>query len=187
MIIERIDSNRLLITLKSDDLDAFEVDADTLNMENKDQAFLIREIISLAFVKVGLHPNLKRLYVETLPYGNGCFLLVTIHDKSIHKKYHIKQNFKHCLIHISNAETLLIVIKHLHEKNYQTKSTLYHSNTDGYYLLLKYNQRYDTPLRRYLCEYGTILPCSALAVSKLDETCSILYFDSAVTHIGALL
>ena len=110
-----------------------------------------------------------------------------MYNKSIHKKYHIKQNFKHCLIHISNAETLLIVIKHLHEKNYQTKSTLYHSNTDGYYLLLKYNQRYDTPLRRYLCEYGTILPCSALAVSKLDETCSILYSDSAVTHIGALL
>lgn len=187
MIIERLDSNRLLITLQSDDLDVFEIEADTLNMENSAHAALIREIISLALVKTGIHAYRKRLSVETLPYGSGCFLLVTVHEKNIHKKYRVKENIKYRLIHISNAQTLLIVIKHLHEVGFRCKSTLYHSETDGYYLVLGFNRRYDAALKRYLCEYGTILPCDALAVSKLDETCQTLYSDTAIAHIGSLL
>ena len=187
MIIEQLDSVRLLITLQAEDLHIFDLTPEQITMDRAESVMLIRQILSLALIKAGIRASQKSLSVETLPYSEGCFLLVTIKERAKSGRYRIKQSKSYSLLQTESADTLLSIIKHLYDFGAAYTSNLYRSESGRYYLLLISGQEITQRLKLLLSEYSLIIPCTRLTLSRLNETCTLLHGENAVDYIGSLL
>ncbi len=185
MIAELLDDVNLLITLQNDDVTAFRFSKADFVSQKKEWLILRQEIISLSLINLGLYPENKRLSIKTLPYDTGCFILVTVHDKKERKKYRILHSDKTILVHLRDPDTLLTVIKHLYDCKLRCISTLYYSDTDGYYLLIRTLPQYEKFFSGRLSEYGKVISADNLTISKLEETCKVVYSKKAIEYIGS--
>ena len=94
MTIDKIKSNKILITLCDEDMRDFSLDYDTLSLYDSHSRKILMRILQIACFKTDIEIKDKRMIVEALPTVDGCMLLLTVEDKK-RKKYRL-QNGKKC-------------------------------------------------------------------------------------------
>ena len=174
MFIEQLDQSRLLITLESEDLSIFDLEPDSISMEDKNTQNLFKQLLALAAVKTGVVLRNKIISVELMPYDRGCFILATIKSKSSRKIYRIKKDDSYLPVKFKNVCDMLDTVKNLHIKGYAQYNCSLYSNENFYYLLISSKAVVPQSVKIMLSEYGKILPGDALTVSRIRETCSVI-------------
>ena len=156
MFIEQLDKTRLLITLESEDLNIFDLEPNSLSMEDKDTRDLFKQLLALAAVKTGVVLRDKTISVEVMPYDRGCFILATIKSKSKRKIYKIKKTTSYLLVKFSNAGAMLDAVKNLYCKGFTEYSCNLYVGDGSYYVLISSKASIPTGIRILLSEYGKI-------------------------------
>lgn len=81
MTIDKIKSNKILITLCDEDMRDFSLDYDTLSLYDSHSRKIPMRILQIACFKTDIEIKDKRMIVEALPTVDGCMLLLTVEDK----------------------------------------------------------------------------------------------------------
>ena len=136
MFIEQLDNTRLLITLESEDLSVFNLEPDSLSMEDKETRDLFKQLLALAAVKTGVVLRNKTISVELMPYDSGCFILATIKAKGTRKIYRIKKNASYLLVKFENVAAMLDAVENLYVKGCSEYNCSLYSGKNCYYLLM---------------------------------------------------
>lgn len=93
MTIDKIKSNKILITLCDEDMRDFSLDYDTLSLYDSHSRKILMRILQIACFKTDIEIKDKRMIVEALPTVDGCMLLLTVEDKN-RKKYRLQNGKK---------------------------------------------------------------------------------------------
>lgn len=187
MFIEQLDKTRLLITLESEDLSVFDLEPDSLSMENKETRDLFKQLLALAAVKTGVVLRNKTISVELMPYDSGCFILATIKAKGTRKIYKIKKTTSYLPVKFGNVTAMLNAVKNLYTKGFSEYNCSLYSGESYYYLLMSSKAAVPKAVRIMLSEYGKILSDDSLTVSRIRETCSVICEDNSIALIGRQL
>ena len=93
MIIEQIDSSKVLISLCNNDMEDYQLEFGTMDFENPHSKKILMRLLGIVCNKTGLSTKNKQLLLETLPLDSGCLILVTFMDtKPKINKYRIKNH-----------------------------------------------------------------------------------------------
>lgn len=187
MFIEQLDKTRLLITLESEDLSIFDLEPDSLSMEDKDTRDLFKQLLALAAVKTGVVLRDKTISVELMPYDRGCFILATIKSKGTRKIYRIKKTTSYLPVKFGNISDMLEAVKTLYGKGFSEYSCSLYSGENFYYLLMSSKAAVPKSVRIMLSEYGKILPEDNLTVSRIREVCRVICEDNSIVRLGKQL
>lgn len=114
MIIEKLDSSKVLISLNLSDMDTFELSIDKLNMRENNCKVKLKEIITLAFDKFSISTEQKAVLIEAMPHKEGLLIMAQVEGmRSFRKVYRIKKPRMLPCCRFSNAENLLACIQRL--------------------------------------------------------------------------
>ena len=183
MTIEKLDKEKILISLCSQDMKDYSLSFDSMNLDNDHSRKVILRLLRLACNKTGIDYLAKSVIVEALPCEGGCLILMTVINKQkTRHKYRVKRlSEKPCFV-FENAENLLGAMEKL------KGVSLVHPNSlwlcEGSYRLV-----FDYPLvpdsvERVLWEYSRRQSLSAVQVSRLCEQGRLLCEKNAVGIIS---
>ena len=137
MTIDKIKSNKILITLCDEDMRDFSLDYDTLSLYDNHSRKILMRILQIACFKTDIEIKDKRMIVEALPTVDGCMLLLTVEDKK-RKKYRL-QNGKKCSCYdVGNSKNFLDVIQLLYKQNVCCNKNSAYEKDGVYYLIFDY-------------------------------------------------
>ena len=197
MTIDKIKSNKILITLCDEDMRDFSLDYDTLSLYDSHSGKILMRILQIACFKTdiditytilenGLDIEIKdkRIVVEALPTVDGCMLLLTVEDKK-RKKYRL-QNGKKCSCYdVGNSKNFLDVIQLLYKQNVCCNKNSAYEKDGVYYLIFDY-PAVPKRFKRILHEYGVRCGDNIFA-ANLRENAQEICRSNAIAVIGKCL
>ena len=107
MNISRIDDIRLLISLASEDMQAFDLRFDQFLWSDKKSRDIIRELLVIAEEKTGFSAENKRLMIEAIPTDDGCAILFTLLSdklKLARKKFRVQNKHEPFISEFNSAD-----------------------------------------------------------------------------------
>ena len=124
MTVEQLDKARVLISLKLQDMEAYAISIDKLNIKDSNSKEALRSILRYAFEKFGINTENKAVLVEAMPHREGMIILVTVDAlHSLRKVYRIKKPKTRQVCRFDSAEGLLSCIEHLKAENIRRQSS----------------------------------------------------------------
>lgn len=184
MTIDKIKSNKILITLCDEDMRDFSLDYDTLSLYDSHSRKILMRILQIACFKTDIEIKDKRMIVEALPTVDGCMLLLTVEDKK-RKKYRL-QNGKKCSCYdVGNSKNFLDVIQLLYKQNVCCNKNSAYEQNGTYYLVFDY-PAVPKRFKRILHEYGARCGDNIFA-ARLRENAKEICKTNAVAVIGRWL
>lgn len=187
MFIEQLDKTRLLINLESEDLNIFDLDPNSISMEDKETRDLFKQLLSLAAIKTGIVLRDKTISVELMPYDRGCFILATVKAKGRRKTYRIKKTTSHLLMKFKNVGDMLEAVKLLYDKGFSEYGCSLYRGQLRYYLLISSKASVPKNIRIMLSEYGKICQCDNLTAVRVNEMCTVICKDKSIETLGKQL
>lgn len=189
LILEKIDENRLLIALSSEDMDILDLNLNRLNFKDEYSKQIVRQLLLKAKNEIGFYFDDDKIVVEVIPQNDGCFVLITlISKKSLGRKiYKVKEDEKVYLFEFKSVDSLLDVIKLLYNKNlFDFKNTAI-SCQSKYYFIIYSNGSIPINLQSILTEYGRLLSDDYISAARVIELGRVLAKDNAIKLIGEKL
>lgn len=184
MTIDKIKSNKILITLCDEDMRDFSLDYDTLSLYDSHSRKILMRILQIACFKTDIEIKDKRMIVEALPTVDGCMLLLTVEDKK-RKKYRL-QNGKKCSCYdVGNSKNFLDVIQLLYKQNVCCNKNSAYEKDGVYYLIFDY-PAISKRFKRILHEYGVRCGDNIFA-ANLRENAQEICRSNAIAVIGKCL
>lgn len=184
MTIDKIKSNKILITLCDEDMRDFSLDYDTLSLYDSHSRKILMRILQIACFKTDIEIKDKRIIVEALPTVDGCMLLLTVEDKN-RKKYRL-QNGKKCSCYdVGNSKNFLDVIQLLYKQNVCCNKNSAYEKDGVYYLIFDY-PAIPKRFKRILHEYGVRCGDNIFA-ANLRENAQEICRSNAIAVIGKCL
>ena len=184
MIIEQIDSSKVLISLCNNDMEDYHLEFGTMDFENPHSKKILMRLLGIVCNKTGLSTKNKQLLLETLPLDSGCLILVTFMDtKPKINKYRIKNQHNSLCFTFEDSDNFINAVTLLYNEN------IYFRNCKAFLLEKKYYLIFDhCPVphkaKRILSEFGKRKPCSRMFLSALQEAGKMLCKSNAVDVIG---
>ena len=182
MTINKLDSNRVLVTLGNDEMNGFELDFARMSLEDDRSRRVILRLTRLACRKTGIETRGKRLNIEALMMCDGCYLLVTV--KSASKQYRRKRAGALCF-RFESAGAFLGAVEAAYRHSCQMRKNAAYEWNGAYFLLFSY-PAIPKALRLTLAEFGE-KHGGALACARVKEHGRLLCPQSAIETIGAKL
>ena len=173
MTIDRIKSNKILITLGNEDMRDFSLDYDTLSLYDSHCRKIIMRILQVACFKTDIEIKDKKMTVEALPTVNGCILLLTVEDRKS-RRYRLQ-----------NRKNFLEVIRLLYRQNVCCNKNSAYEQNGTYYLVFDY-PAVPKRFKRILHEYGARCGSNVFA-ARLRENAKEICKTNAVAVIGRWL
>lgn len=189
LILEKIDENRLLIALSSEDMDILDLNLNRLNFKDEYSKQIVRQLLLKAKNEIGFYFDDDKIVVEVIPQNDGCFVLITlISKKNLGRKiYKVKEDEKVYLFEFKSVDSLLDVIKLLYNKNlFDFKNTAI-SCQSKYYFIIYSNGSIPINLQSILTEYGRLLSDDYISAARVIELGRVLAKDNAIKLIGEKL
>ncbi len=184
LTIDRIKSNKILITLGNEDMRDFSLDYDTLSLYDNHCRKIIMRILQVACFKTDIEIKDKKMTVEALPTVNGCILLLTVEDRKS-RRYRL-QNRKNCYCYeVGNSKNFLEVIRLLYRQNVCCNKNSAYEQNGTYYLVFDY-PAVPKRFKRILHEYGARCGSNVFA-ARLRENAKEICKTNAVAVIGRWL
>ena len=184
MTIDRIKSNKILITLCDEDMRDFSLDYEALSLYDSHSRKVIMRILQVACFKMDIEIKGKQMLVEALPTVDGCMLLLTVEDKK-REKYRLQNGRKSNCYEVGNSWNFLDVIALLYKQNVCCNKNSAYEQNGVYYLIFDYPavpKRYKRILNEYAERCGGNI-CAAKLRENAKEICKI----NAIAVIGRCL
>ncbi len=183
MNIEKINSEKLLISLCDKELEEYNLTYEGLNFSDNRSKRVIEELLIRAESKTGMKLNGKKLMIEAMKYDHGCILLVTVVKHRKRKIYSIKSRSNSYAFRFTCAEELLSCIEQLYRANERNKKSSILFDNHNYYLLLGNSIPSDC-FMRITGEYANSVQKGKITCSALKEKCSVLAAENALETVG---
>lgn len=187
MTVDKLDRNKILITLCTKEMQDFLLDYNTISLSDINSGKVLRRLLRLACFKTETEIRNKTVFMETLPLDNGCMILLTIYEKKdcATGTYKMKKNSANKCYKFSDISCFLDAIERLNRQNICcNKSSVYLYN-DEYYLIFDYPSL-PKKYRILLSEYGTVCK-NQTDIARIKEYGKTICSRSAVTVIGKYL
>lgn len=186
MIIEQIDSSKVLISLCKVDMEDYQLEFSTMNLQNPHSKKILMRLLDIVCNKTGLSTKNKQLLLETLPLESGCLILVTFMDtKPKINKYRIKNQQNSLCFSFENSESFIKAVTLLYNENIYFRSCKAFLFDKKYYLVFD-----RCPVahiaKRILSEFGKRKTCSRMFLSALNEAGKLLCKSNAVDILGKI-
>ncbi len=188
MNIELLDNKRVLIDLCTEDMQILSLKASPYTLCSPINRNILKSLIRIAQKKIGINTDdTSSVYVETMPYDGGCFILITV------KKYHVAQKYKvlhkpyKCLFLFNSCEDMLTAVKQLYidpNKNYSATLILYKQQ---YYLLVYTTEKISTGVTVILNEYCKDSTNSRDSMEHILSNGKIICYKNTIKKIGSVL
>ena len=162
MKINRLDEKRVLVVLGGSDMRDFALDFGVMSMSDAHSRKILLRLTRLACLRSGIDTRGKRLNVEAIMLGDGCYLLVTVKNKP--RRYRLKRGGRRGFNCVKNSAC---------EWN------------GKYYLIFEY-PALPKALAGILSEFGEKRG-GALLCARVRERGKVLCARSALTAIGSLM
>ncbi len=190
MKIERIDSNKIKITLSIDELESWNVDIDDLSYNTPEVQEMFWTMMKKAEVETGFYVDDSQLIIEAMPlHSDGFVIVITRVEEdedfeSIHK--YIKNRFKKSELRVKKKSKKIhsTILTYIFDdfdnvcdasirlnSMYNGNSNLYNYK-NYYYLLLTRNSSSDNSpedVETILSEYGDKVENSSIIEGFLNE------------------
>ena len=156
MTVDKIKSNKILITLGDDDMRDFSLDYNMLSLYDSHSRKILMRIVQVACFKTDIEIRNKRMLVEALPTVNGCMLLLTVEDRK-GKRYHLQGAGKANCYKAGDSKNFLDVIQLLYRQNVCCNKISAYELDGVYYLIFDYPavpKRYKRILHEYCKKCG---------------------------------
>lgn len=184
MTVDKIKSNKILITLGDDDMRDFSLDYNMLSLYDSHSRKILMRIVQVACFKTDIEIRNKRMLVEALPTVNGCMLLLTVEDRK-GKRYRLQGAGKANCYKAGDSKNFLDVIQLLYRQNVCCNKISAYELDGVYYLIFDYPavpKRYKRILHEYCKKCG-----ENIFASRLRETAREICRTNAVAVIGRCL
>ena len=201
MNIEKLNENKIRITLNMDDLKSKKVDFHSFMSNSIESQKLFLDMLEEAEKKVGFVTDDYRIMVEALALANGNFIFTITRslpefssEKAKKKKVHIKRKINYlnknksiyCFHEFEDfclfCHSLNITIPNTYEDIIQNTSLYYYK--DKYYLIfsnVNENSKLAKSISSIISEFGYFVNSSELFERQLKEHGNEIIKESAIT------
>lgn len=184
MTIEQLDKCRVLISLKPQDMDAYAISIDKLNIKDARCKETLKSILKSALDKVGISTEDKAVLVEAMPHREGMFILVTVDImRRIRKIYRVKKPKMLPCCRFDNAEGLLSCIELLKAEKIKLMSNSLWQYKKSYYLIFDC-AGISPRAKAVLSEYAQCHSVSLTRLARIKEAGKMLLESNAVKKIA---
>lgn len=185
MTIEKLDDNKILISLYKQDLNKLLLDNDKITMKNPDFKDAIKSILSLAICKANINTDNKKVIIEALPYDNGCFLLVTfIEAKSFPKKFRIKKPKTNIFV-FKNVDDLINLSIQIVKNNINIpQNSLYEYNNIYCLATSKLDKTTENLIKEFAKKANKDYTDATKNIARLEEYGKTIAVGNALKTIG---
>lgn len=188
MNIELLDNKRVLIDLCTEDMNILSLKPHPYNLCSNINKNILKSLIRIAQKKIGLSTDdIEQVYIETMPYNGGCFILITVNKHPVLEKYKVLYKPYKAMFLFSNSENMLGAIEQLYrifENNYFSTLIVYNQK---YYLLIYTKENLSTANTVILNEYCCNYTCCRDSINYIKEQGKIICPKNAVKKIGSAL
>ncbi len=184
MTVDKIEKNKILVTLCDEDMRDFSLDYDTLSLYDTHSRKILMRILQVACFKIGIEIKDKKMVVEALPTANGCILLLTVEEKQS-KRYKMQGKRKCNCFEVGNSKNFLEVIHLLYKQNVCCNKNSAYEKNGVYYLVFDYPavpKRFKWILHEYAVRCG-----GNIFASRLKEHAREICKSNAISVIGKCL
>ena len=184
MIIEQIDSSKVLISLCNRDIDDYKIELNSMSINDPHHKKILMRLLDVVCNKTGLSTKNKQLLMEAVPVDSGCLILVTFMDiKPKITKYKVKNPQRSFCFSFDNTDNFIKAVTLLYKEN------IYFRNCRAMLFNNKYHLIFDNcpvahKAKRILSEFGRRKPCNRAYMSALKEAGKPICDSNAVDTIG---
>ena len=182
LTINRLDGQRVLVVLGGKDMSDFALDFEEMDMENAHARKILLRLTRLACRKTGISLSGKRVHIEALTVGEGCYLLVTVQRRS--RRYRLKRSGS-CCWQFQDVTAFLGAAEALCRLPYRLAKNAAYTLGGAYYLLFGY-PAVPKALRHVLGEFAEAKG-GALKCAQVREQGRVICAQNAVATIGEYL
>ncbi len=183
MNIEKINSEKLLISLCDKELEEYNLTYEGLSFADNQSKRVIQELLIRAESKTGMKLNGRKLMIEAMKYDRGCILLVTVVSRHKRKVYSIKSRSNSYAFRFTDAEEMLSCIEQLYIANERSRKSSILFDSRNYYLILG-NSIPSDRFMRITREYANSVQTGKITCSALKEKCTVLAAENALELVG---
>lgn len=179
MTFEKLGEDRVLITLRQDDIKTLGLEMEKLSVDNPEHEKKLRKLLLLACFDTGIDAKGRRFLLEALPCKTGYLLLLYAQRVHSGKRYRVKKNraLPACVFH--SYDDLLDAMTALSKTLPSVPSNTLYQYQDRCVLVFSYPML-PRQAERILSEYGNIRELSALQLAHIREYGKALIRDNAV-------
>lgn len=167
MTFEKLSDDRVLITLRDDDLDALGLPLQTEKALTPEYEQKLKKVLLLACLDAGISAKGRRFLLEALPCKAGYLLLLWAQRVHTRKKYRIKRQTDCPVCFFESTDDMLDAIHALSALSCVPCCSLY--NYKGRYCLLFSYPAVREDVSRILSEYGAIEKLPPISLSMIRE------------------
>ena len=182
MKINRLDEKRVLVVLGGSDMRDFALDFGVMSMSDAHSRKILLRLTRLACLRSGIDTRGKRLNVEAIMLGDGCYLLVTVKNKP--RRYRLKRGGALCY-EFDESGALLDAAEAAFRRGFNCVKNSACEWNGKYYLIFDY-PALPIALAGILSEFGEKRG-GALLCARVRERGKVLCARSALTAIGSLM
>ena len=183
MTIKKLNSTKVLITLKREDMRDFELSFDKISLKDEHSKKILTRLLKLACLNTGMQFNGNRFFIEALPNDMGCLLLISVVEGKKRKIYRIKKYTTRLCYRFDSATDMMNAISALYEmKGYYYSNSMYMQN-DKYYLVFEY-PNISNRLKILLSEYASKISADDIFISRLNEYSKVISKNNAIKELG---
>lgn len=190
MTIEQLDNKRIIIDLKTDDLDALGLKYETIGLKDPKTRKLLRRLMTLAGIKTGIDILDKSLYIEAMPYDMGCVLLITVNaprPKEEPKKYRIKKDLNYTMFTFENTDDFLTSVRSLYEQGHIFTGSMVYHYKDKYCLIIYAQSAIPSKIKNHLLEFSESSTTQKIAIARVLEHGQPIAKRHAIMYIGSAI
>ncbi|MGN0452660.1 MAG: adaptor protein MecA [Ruminococcus sp.] len=187
MTIEKLDREKVLISLCNEDMENFSISFESLSLCDERARTVLTRLLHLACNKAGVTYSKKTVLVEAIPHQSGCLILVTLMEKQrVRKVYKVKRMKESPCFCFSDAEAVLSASERINKEGVFLYGNELWLCDDRYYLIFDYPV-ISKRAKGLLSEYGQSLKSTRVFISRIKESGKLLLGVNAMNTIGNIV
>lgn len=187
MIIEQIDSRRVLISLKEEDLKTYAITIDKLNIKDEACKDAMKKLLYSVCGKLGICLKDKAVLIEAMPHKEGVLILATVDAmKKLRKTYRVKKQKALPCCRFNTAEELMGCIEHLGRIKAKLPPNSLWEYGGEYYLFFSI-AGISSRAKVVLSEYAACMSMGIGRAARIKEAGKVLLHANAAERIAEAL
>ena len=168
MTFEKLGEDRILITLRHDDIQALGLELEKLSPQNPEHEKKLRKLLLLACLDAGIDARGRRFLLEALPCKTGYFLLLYAQRVHSGRRYRVKKQTTLPMCVFLSYDDMLDGMAALSKSLSCLPSHTLYAYQDRFVLIFSY-PLLPKQAESILSEYGSVREISALTLAHIRE------------------
>jgi len=188
LVLERIGSERLLITLSDEDLNALNINFMNFDWNDNYTQNVLKKLLLLARIRTGFNEENQQLMIEIMVQDENCLVMATRVQNNVTQERIL--NSKNAvtsepyIFAFENLENLMCAVERLFNKGLTDVHSQILYKNEEYYLIFYTKNELFKEVFLILNEYGNLKSKGLIGCARLNETGRILIKDGAIEKLG---